>query len=173
MRASYWVPTYLALGAMLAVLAGPAIAASIERMPYPGAVALVQDRGVWTYKSFPTFLPLYTFDGEPSGKSACDTVCAAVWPIIKAADDAKPMGDWTVVQRADGRKQWAYKSSPVYTYFEDSSEPLGVGKDQGWYLEEGVLAFLTKAGVVLPPDFKLDEQKQAPRKKMPARLLQP
>ncbi len=164
----------LALGAMLAVLGGPAIAASIENMPYPGAVALVQERGgAWTYKSFPSFLPLYIFDDEPPGKSACDQVCSAVWPIIKAADDAKPMGDWTIVQRADGRKQWAFKNSPVYTYFEDSSDPLGVGKDQGWYLDGGVVAYLTKAGIQLPSDFKPADQKQAPRKKMPARLLRP
>lgn len=165
--------TDLALGAMLTVLAGPAIAASIENMPYPGSVALVQEPGGdWTYKSFPSFLPLYIFDGEPSGKSACDLVCSAVWPIIKAADDAKPMGDWTIVLRADGRKQWAYKNSPVYTYFEDSSDPHGAGKNQDWYLDEGGVAFLVKAGVKLPADFKPD-QKRSSGTRAVARLLRP
>lgn len=168
---------YLTLSTALAVLAGHALAAetAIERMPYPGAVALLQDLpGVWSYKSFPTFLPLYIFDGEPSGTSTCDRVCADVWPIIRAAGDAKPMGDWTIVQRADGRKQWAFKDKPVYTYFEDlPNDPHGVGKDQYWYLAEGGAAYLTKAGVKLPSDFTPTQQKAAPRIRATARLLQP
>ena len=155
----------LALSTALAVSVASALAAetAIERMPYPGAVALLQDRpGVLSYKSFPAFLPLYIFDGEPSGTSTCDRVCADVWPIIRAAGDAKPMGDWTIVLRADGRKQWAFKDKPVYTYFEDlPNDPHGVGKDQDWYMAEGGAAYLTKAGVILPSDFTRREQTAA------------
>jgi predicted lipoprotein with Yx(FWY)xxD motif len=169
--------SYLVLNAILALLAGSAIAeeTGIERMPYPGAVALLQDRtGVWSYKSFPTFLPLYIFDGEPSGISTCDRVCSEVWPIVKAEDDAKPLGNWTIVQRADGRMQWAFKNKPVYTYFEDlPNDPNGVGKDQDWYLGEGGVAYLIRAGVKFPSDYTLTGHEQASGTHATARLLQP
>ena len=143
-------------------------------MSYPVEVALIEERpGVWAYKSFPNFLPLYVFDGEPSGTSSCDAECAAVWPIIAAPRDAKSLGDWTVVTRADKRRQWAYKGNAVYTYFEDSNQPLGVGKDQYWYMNEGGLAFLLKAGVILPADLKIVSKNAGPRRKAVARQLRP
>lgn len=165
----------VALGAVVTILAGSAFAAQtgIEKMPYPVAVALSEPSpGEWVYKSFPTFLPLYVFDGEPNGKSTCDEICTAVWPIIRAEPTSKPVGLWTVVQRADGRRQWAFKGKPVYTYFEDSAnDSRGVGKDQEWFLEEGGIAYLIKAGVKLPPDFKPDRKKSSV--KTTAQLLKP
>ena len=38
---------------------------------------------------------------------------------LVAAADAKASGDWTVVTRDDGSRQWAYKGKPVYTYKAD------------------------------------------------------
>lgn len=119
------------------LLAGEAARAADPNPDHPGAVALGRDNGVWVYKSFPNFLPLYTFDGDPPGTSTCDAVCAAVWPIIRAPEDARPTGDWTIVQREDGRKQWAYKGKPVHTFYMDRlGEPKGAGRRADWYLEE-------------------------------------
>lgn len=172
MRASY-----LVLSTMAAGILGSASAAdtAIQEAPYPGAVALIQDTpGVWTYKSFPAFLPLYVFDGEPLGQSTCDAACSGVWPIIAAVGSPKPMGDWTIVLRTDGRKQWAYKNKPVYTYFEDrSGDPHGVGKEQQWYLSEGGVAYLVRAGVELPSDFGSAASQRTSEEKATAKLLQP
>ena len=65
---------------------------------------------------------LYTFDRDTagSGKSACNGQCAELWPPAKAETDAKPEGDFTIVTRDDGSKQWAYKGKPIYTYAKDS-----------------------------------------------------
>jgi len=41
--------------------------------------------------------------------------CEALWPPVLAATDAKPIGKWTLVPRANGLKQWAYDGFPVYT----------------------------------------------------------
>jgi predicted lipoprotein with Yx(FWY)xxD motif len=41
--------------------------------------------------------------------------CAALWPAFLAGNDAKPVGKWSIVTRADGRKQWAYDEFAVYT----------------------------------------------------------
>lgn len=41
--------------------------------------------------------------------------CAEEWPPVFAADDAKPVGAFTLITRDDGRKQWAYDERALYT----------------------------------------------------------
>ena len=65
-------------------------------------------------------MTLYVFDKDASGKSACNGPCATNWPPLMAGADAKASGDWTVVTRDDGSKQWAYKSKPLYTWAKDT-----------------------------------------------------
>lgn len=156
--------------------AGAAAEPSDPSMSYPGAIALSQDSdGTWVYKSFPQLLPLYIFKGEPAGQSLCAGGCTAVWPILRAKSDDKPVGSWTIVKRDDGRLQWAYKNSPVYTYFEDRpNEPKGVGKNMDWYLDEQANArYLESVGVKwLPPPANAHTEK--PRQiRVTAQLLQP
>lgn len=133
------------LGASVAMAAEP----EDPNLSYPGAVALGQNSsGQWGYKSFPELLPLYVFDGEPAGRSLCDRDCTAVWPIVEARSTDAAVGLWSIVKREDGRLQWAYKNSPVYTYFEDSpNEPKGAGKNMDWYLDEQGAAYLASVGV--------------------------
>jgi len=64
-------------------------------------------------------MTLYTFDKDTSGKSACNGPCAANWPPLMAAADAKAAGDYMIVTRDDGGKQWAYKSKPLYLWKND------------------------------------------------------
>jgi len=65
-------------------------------------------------------MTLYTFDKDTPGKSACNGPCATNWPPALVADNAKAAGDWTVVVRDDGLKQWAYKGKPVYGWAKDT-----------------------------------------------------
>ena len=64
-------------------------------------------------------LTLYTFDRDAAGKSNCNGQCATNWPPLMAGADAKASGDWTIVTRDDGGKQWAYKGKPLYHYSID------------------------------------------------------
>jgi predicted lipoprotein with Yx(FWY)xxD motif len=64
-------------------------------------------------------MTLYTFDKDSGGKSMCNGPCAANWPPLTAAADAKPYGDWTLVTRDDGTKQWAYEGKPLYLWAKD------------------------------------------------------
>ena len=41
------------------------------------------------------------------------------WTPVLAKDDDKSIGDWTVYQRQDGRKQWAYKGQLLYYNIND------------------------------------------------------
>ena len=81
-------------------------------------------------------MTLYTFDKDTeAGKSACSGPCLAAWPALVAAADAKPMGEWTVITRGDGTKQWAYKGKPLYTFVHDTKagEMTGDGKGNVWH----------------------------------------
>jgi predicted lipoprotein with Yx(FWY)xxD motif len=66
-------------------------------------------------------MTLYTFDKDAGGKSMCNGPCAENWPPLMAADDAKPTADMTIVVRDDGKKMWAYKGKPLYTFKKDTS----------------------------------------------------
>lgn len=119
-----------ALIASLFVLA-LAACASMGGTPAPAKVA----DGVWVNAGGMT---LYTFDRDTagSGKSVCNGQCAANWPPLFAAADAKGSGDWTVVTRDDGNKQWAYKGKPLYLWVKDSKpgDRTGDGVNNVWRL---------------------------------------
>ena len=64
-------------------------------------------------------MTLYTFDKDAAGKSACSGPCAANWPPLVASASATASGDWSIVTRDDGTRQWAYKGKPLYTWSKD------------------------------------------------------
>jgi predicted lipoprotein with Yx(FWY)xxD motif len=81
--------------------------------------------------------PLYTFARDTTpGKSACAAQCAAAWPALAADAAAKDDGDWTVVTRDDGAKQWAYKGKPLYLWVKDTKpgEVTGDGVNNVWHI---------------------------------------
>ena len=53
--------------------------------------------------------------------------CTQHWPPVLAAADAKPVGNWTLLTRKDGKKQWAYKQQALYTSHLDTQ----VGETNG------------------------------------------
>nr|WP_238446647.1 hypothetical protein [Azohydromonas australica] len=85
----------------------------------------------------PSGMTLYTFDRDPAGgaKSACNGPCAANWPPLMAAADARDQGDWSVITRDDGAKQWAYKGKPLYYWAKDTKpgDRTGDGFNQVWH----------------------------------------
>lgn len=72
----------------------------------------------------PTGKTLYFFskDDKGSGASACYDACAANWPPLGVAATAQPMGDYNIIVRTDGKRQWAYKGQPLY-YFAKDAKP--------------------------------------------------
>jgi len=70
----------------------------------------------------PNQMTLYVFDRDAaagSGKSVCNGGCTALWPPLMAPADASAIGDWSVVMRDDGSRQWAYKGRPLYYWSKD------------------------------------------------------
>ena len=86
----------------------------------------------------PNGMTLYTFDRDPagSGKSLCNGPCATNWPPLMAATGSAAGGDWSVVTRDDGSKQWAYKGKPVYFWVKDqkAGDRSGDGVNNVWRL---------------------------------------
>jgi len=83
-----------------------------------GAPATVQNGVLAT----PTGATVYTFDKDTvgSGKSACNGPCAQLWPPVAAQAADTAGGDWSIVTRDDGSRQWAYKGAPIYTFSKDA-----------------------------------------------------
>lgn len=84
----------------------------------------------------PNGMTLYTFDKDTagSGKSVCNGPCATLWPALLASDTDKAYGDYSVVTRDDGKKQWAFKGKPLYYWSKDSKpgDMTGDGFNKVW-----------------------------------------
>jgi predicted lipoprotein with Yx(FWY)xxD motif len=81
-------------------------------------------------------MTLYVFDGDTAaGKSACDDACAKTWPPLAAGGLSKPVGDWSIVARDDGIRQWAYKGRPLYGFSGDGKpgDAKGAVVDARWH----------------------------------------
>jgi predicted lipoprotein with Yx(FWY)xxD motif len=82
-------------------------------------------------------MTLYTWDNDKeANKSSCNAMCAANWPALKADAGAKDMGEWKVITRDDGSKQWAYKGKPLYYFVMDSAagDKKGEGRGMVWHM---------------------------------------
>jgi predicted lipoprotein with Yx(FWY)xxD motif len=121
LRPAILAGTLIAASAALAQTAAPAKVADTSK-----GKALVDAKG----------MTLYTFDRDAAGKSACNGQCAQNWPPLMAAAGAAASGDWSVVTRDDGSKQWAYKSKPLYLWVKDTKpgEVTGDGVNNVWHI---------------------------------------
>ncbi|MBN8979678.1 MAG: hypothetical protein J0I29_00135 [Rhizobiales bacterium] len=101
--------TFAAVAALTLILTTAASAQALKTADSSKGKIFVDAKG----------MSLYTFDKDAGGKSMCNGPCAENWPALAAADDAKPTADMTVVVRDDGKKMWAYKGKPLYTFKKD------------------------------------------------------
>ena len=81
-------------------------------------------------------MTLYTFDKDAagSGKSVCNGPCATNWPPFYVADGQMASGDYSIVTRDDGKKQWAFKGKPLYFWAKDQKpgDTTGDGFNKVW-----------------------------------------
>ncbi len=84
----------------------------------------------------PNGMTLYTFDKDVagSGKSNCNGPCTSNWPPFLAADSDIASGDYAVIMRDNGAKQWAVMGKPLYYWSKDSKpgDKTGDGFNQVW-----------------------------------------
>lgn len=72
-------------------------------------------------KVFATFSgrTLYTLAQDRAGKSTCEGACLEKWQPFVGGVLSQSRGDWSLVQRTDGRRQWALHGKPLYMYAAD------------------------------------------------------
>ncbi|MEM1436203.1 MAG: hypothetical protein AAGG11_19265 [Pseudomonadota bacterium] len=68
---------------------------------------------------YPPGIELPELESRPS--------CTDLWPPVLAAEDAEPVGDWTLVERRDGALQWAWGEQPLYTSVRDQQPGDTIG----------------------------------------------
>lgn len=105
---------------------------SLANVPNAAGYVLVNAKG----------LTLYTFAGKANdakytcGKKACFD---RMEPVV-AAQLARPIGDWSVIQREDGIQQWAFKGAPLYAFSGDlqAGDINGADIDSRWQVARAV-----------------------------------
>ncbi len=95
---------------------------------------------------------VYAFDKDTADKSACDAACMRSWTPIVAPNRARPQGEWALLERSPGVKQWVYRGKPVYTHNADSGAARQEGSDvPGWS------NVYTQLAPPPPPEFTIQE----------------
>ncbi len=119
---------FVAAAAVATALGGYAIAQTMPASVHSMPGMLMDAKG----------MTLYTFDNDKeANKSACNGNCATAWPPLKAEASDKDMGEWKVITRDDGSKQWAYKGKPIYYFAMDKmpGQTTGEGRANGaWHM---------------------------------------
>lgn len=59
---------------------------------------------------------VYTWDRDAPNKSMCYDRCADNWVPVLAPEFAAPQGEWGIIQRSPGVRQWTFRMKPLYTY---------------------------------------------------------
>lgn len=80
---------------------------------------------------------LYAFDGLPGhADTSCSTAsCIDLWIPLPAPWLAHPVGDFRLIDRGDGIRQWTYKGKALYTFKHDlaAGDAKGIGVDARWH----------------------------------------
>lgn len=83
-------------------------------------------------------MTVYTFDRDKaySGKSTCLGQCEIDWPPLLATANDEPERPFTIIKRKDGKRQWAYRGKPLYTWPEDQEpgDKYGDNKVKLWHV---------------------------------------
>ena len=120
----------LILSGAIASFAVGGVAWTAERMPAAVKVhdgMLTDDKG----------MTLYIFDNDKvADKSSCNGMCLMNWPALTASASDKDVGEFKVITRDDGSKQWAYKGKPLYHFRMDAKagDTTGEGRGMVWHI---------------------------------------
>ncbi len=90
-------------------------------LPAPGWATLVRT-DVGQIFANEKGMTLYAFNGklDQIRKTTCDDACLkAAWTPVEASADVAPIGDWSVKKDDAGKRYWAYRGAPLYTFFND------------------------------------------------------
>jgi len=105
---------------------------------------------------------LYVFDNDSAGVSNCIDGCLDIWPAFVPNEEDVEIGEFTIITRNDGVKQWAYQNMPVYFFKSDfeKGDINGDGINGIWHLISPVITVIKEEvntlGAVLTVDGKVN-----------------
>lgn len=119
---------------MKKLLLSAALAALTATSALAAAPITTVDTGIGKVLAGDNGMTLYTFTKDTSGVSNCYDKCAEAWPPLFAADGAEAEGDYSVIERKDGKYQWAVKGKPLYFWVKDKQkgDTTGDGVNNVW-----------------------------------------
>jgi len=142
---------FLAVVGVAPLLGNGLLANAAEQPGSPSGITLQEQGHGWAINDSEG-MALYTYARDvQDGKSSCVEDCAITWPPLLASKEAETDANWSLINREDGTKQWAYKGKPLYRYSVDQSpiDTYGEGVRAQW-----ALAFIP---VLTPPGIKIQK----------------
>ena len=117
--------------------------------------------------------PLYTSDADQPGRSNCTAACVKEFEPFAAGAQAQAAGDFSIIARADGVKQWAYQGKALYRFTgkDPAGQPAGarfIAKEDPKWADPGSDIYSPKTGwrraaftpdqtTVMPSTVELDD----------------
>lgn len=105
-----------------------------------GMTLYFRDRALEKYIPDNSRPPQGTMDpgiGASLGTKHCDAKCEKTWHPLLASANAQPAGYWSIYTRADGKHQWAYKNSAIYTHAAEKPGSLDGNEQYMIQFEDG------------------------------------
>ncbi|NKB43728.1 MAG: hypothetical protein GKS03_05555 [Alphaproteobacteria bacterium] len=121
--------------------------AEVPAPKVPAGFVLVEKGHGWAITTSDT-MTLYTSkrDIKP-GKSSCVEDCVVSWPPYLAAEDAMTGDGWSVINREEGTRQWAYNDKPLYRYSVDQGPGDTYGEGIGLLWDISFIGKPTPPGI--------------------------
>jgi predicted lipoprotein with Yx(FWY)xxD motif len=123
-------------GRSIAVLVVAACTAGCSWFGVGNAPAAFQERNLVDRSGF----ALYRYDRDVpfSAKSLCVGPCTETWRPYLAAPEARRRGDFALITRPEGGRQWVFRGQPLYRYAKDAKpgDTTGHGVDNLWRIVE-------------------------------------
>lgn len=155
----------LLLWAVALVPWGVQAATAYSTPPGITLVEVVHEQGytgiqyLWTRLGDEHGRTLFVSDKDQPNVSNCTGECSREFPPAVALPGSVAAGDWTLVVRADGSKQWGYKGKPLYRFARETKinevvDNLIQRQFRGAGLEDDYsdAEFMPKRDIILPPD---------------------
>lgn len=127
-KAAEWTPSVIAIGLFWfagVLAAATSVPAGVAKQAFGHGVRLTDAAGFSLYAN--------ENDRAGSGTSSCVDACAEKRPPLiaeSAPTDLPPA--WSLIERDDGAKQWAFRGKPLHRYVRDREAGTAYGEGNGW-----------------------------------------
>lgn len=76
---------------------------------------------------------VYAFAEDSADAVACVDACLDTWAPVQAPMLARAIGEWAILERSPGVRQWVFRGQPLYRYRLDRDTWSQLGSDEpGW-----------------------------------------